>query len=234
MTGAPGGESRRPHQFYGRRVGHALRPAPARLMAERLPALSFAAEDPRLARPAGLFDTAVRGVRLEIGFGGGERLAAQAGNHRDIGFLGVEPFVNGVAKLLAAIEAQDLANMRVHHGDARDVLPSIGAGTLQEVALLYPDPWPKKRHWRRRFVQPGTLAEIHRGLEPGGVFFFASDIPDYVAWTLERVEAHGGFRRTAESATDPTQPPPEWVRTRYEAKAVREGRQPCYLVFRRR
>jgi tRNA (guanine-N7-)-methyltransferase len=230
MTGPPGGEGRRPHQFYGRRVGHALRPAPAKLMAERLPALSFAADDPRLARPAKLFDIAVRGVRLEIGFGGGERLAAQAGHHRDTGFLGIEPFVNGVAKLLAAIEAQGLANVRIHHGDARDVLPSIGAGTLSEVALLYPDPWPKKRHWRRRFVQAATVADIHRVLEPGGVFFFASDIPDYIDWTLERVGAHGGFRRTA---ADPGQPPPEWVRTRYEAKAVREGRTPSYLLFRR-
>jgi tRNA (guanine-N7-)-methyltransferase len=233
MTGAPTDEGRPRHQFYGRRVGHALRPAQARLMAELLPALAFEADDARLANPATLFAAPVTGVRLEIGFGGGERLAAQAAAHPDIGFLGIEPFVNGVAKLVAAIEAQRLANIRIHHGDARDVLPSIGSGTLDEVALLYPDPWPKVRHRRRRFVQPGTLAEVHRILAPGGVFFFASDIPDYVAWTLQRVQAQGGFTWTAERPADWKEPPQGWVRTRYEAKAVREGRSPCYLLFRR-
>ena len=227
MTGDRTGERPR-RQFYGRRVGHALRPAQARLMAERLPGLSFAASDPRLERPATLFAEPVTAVRLEIGFGGGERLAAHAASDPATGFLGVEPFVNGVAKLLAAIAAHSLANVRIHHGDARDVLPSIGPGTLEEVALLYPDPWPKARHHRRRFVQPETLELIQRALAPGGVFLFASDIPDYVAWTLERVAAHGGFRQTG---ADPAQPPPGWVRTRYEAKALREGRSPCYLTF---
>ena len=229
MTGARTGERPR-HQFYGRRVGHALRPAQARLMAERLPELSFAADDPGLARPATLFATPVTAVRLEIGFGGGERLAAQAASEPATGFLGIEPFVNGVAKLLIAIEANGLANVRIHHGDARDVLPVLGPGTLEEVALLYPDPWPKARHHRRRFVQPETLGLVHRAMAPDGRFVFASDIPDYVAWTLERVAAHGGFRQTA---ADLAQPPPGWTRTRYEAKAVREGRSPCYLVFRK-
>ncbi len=166
---------------------------------------------------------------LEIGFGGGEHLAHQAELHPEVFFIGAEPFVNGVAKLLAVIEAKKLANIRIHDGDARYLLEALPAGSLERIYLLYPDPWPKERQKKRRFVNGETLDHFHRLLVPGGLFLFASDIADYVAWTRERVAAHGGFAEEGEAA----QPFENWVETRYEAKARREGRVPSYLRFRK-
>ena len=159
----------RRHQFYGRRVGHALRPHQAALMAELLPRLRV-----DLARP--LAGTGERSF-LEIGFGGGEHLAHLAELHPDVSFLGAEPFVNGVAKLLALVEARKLANVRIHDGDGRDLLEALPAAAFERVYLLYPDPWPKARHNRRRFVNAETLAQIHRVLEPRGQFLFATMWP---------------------------------------------------------
>lgn len=180
-----------------------------------------------------LFPTVVDGVRLEIGFGGGEHLIAQAEQHPHTGFIGVEPFVNGMAKALAAIEAKQLANIRLHFGDATFLLEWLPPATLARVDLIYPDPWPKRRHWKRRFVQDRSVAEIARVLQPGGEFRFASDIPDYAAWTLAHVLRSPAFTWTAERADDWRQPWPGFFGTRYEAKAKREGRAPCYLIFRR-
>jgi tRNA (guanine-N7-)-methyltransferase len=165
---------------------------------------------------------------LEIGFGGGEHLAHQAALQPDISFLGAEPFVNGVAKLLALIEEKNLQNVRIHDGDARDLLEVLPDHSFERIYLLYPDPWPKTRHTRRRFVSAETLKHFHRILEPGGSFLFASDIEDYVAWTREHVAAHGGFREEG----DPREPYENWIQTRYEAKARREGRGSSYLRFR--
>jgi len=181
-----------------------------------------------------LFPAAIDGVRLEIGFGGGEHLIAQAEQHPHTGFIGVEPFVNGMAKALAAIEAKQLANIRLHFGDATFLLEWLPPAALARVDLLYPDPWPKRRHWKRRFVQDRSVAEIARVLRPGGEFRFASDIPDYAAWTLAHVLRSSAFEWTAERADDWRQPWPGFFRTRYEAKAEREGRVPCYLIFRKR
>ena len=219
--------------FFGRRHGHKLRPRQAQLLDTLLPQLAL-----DLQQPAddlrGLFACPVEAVRLEIGFGGGEYLLAEAEANPRTGFLGVEAFVNGMAKALSAIEARGLPNIRLHHGDAADVLPWLPGGALGCVDLLYPDPWPKRRHWKRRFVQDASLAEIARVLRPGGEFRFATDIADYASWTLQRGLRSGELIWTAECADDWRLPWPGLTGTRYEAKAKGAGRAPCYLVFRRR
>jgi len=227
---ASGGDLR----FYGRRKTRTLKPRQQRLVEGLLPALRVDLEDPRLAAPARLFAPPPEHMGLEIGFGGGEHLARQARARPDWGFIGCEPFINGVAKLLVAIEEQGLSNIRILDDDARRLLPRLGDASMDAVWLLYPDPWPKKRHHKRRFVNPENLAQIHRILKPGGLFMFASDIPDYVAWTLMHVQRHGGFEWTAEKADDWRLPPPGWESTRYESKALREGRTPTYLHFVKR
>ncbi len=232
--GPDGGGRGASRAFFGRRKGHALRPRQAELFARLLPALAVDLATPAPADLRSLFPVAVETVRLEIGFGGGEHLIAQALADPHLGFIGCEPFVNGVAKLLAAIDAQAIRNIRVHHGDALELLAWLPARSLARVDLLYPDPWPKRRHWKRRFVQPERVAELARVLGPQGEFRFASDIPDYVAWTLSIVLRSGLFDWTAERADDWRLPWPDFARTRYEAKAVREGRTPCYLAFRTR
>lgn len=211
-------------QFYGRRKGKTLRPHHARLVAELLPQLEF---DPTR------FDFTRKPVRLEIGFGGGEHLAHQATLHPNIAFIGAEPFVNGVAKLLAFIEAKHLQNISVHAGDVRELFDLLPDRSLERIYLLYPDPWPKARHHRRRFVSQENLRHFHRLLKPGGLFLFASDIEHYVQWTLFETRKAQGFTWLAEQASDWRQPFADWVETRYEAKAKREGRVPSYLTFRR-
>jgi tRNA (guanine-N7-)-methyltransferase len=218
--------------FFGRRKGHALRAQQAQLFEELLPQLAL-----DLTRPApglrALFAHDVGAVRLEIGFGGAEHLIAQAIAAPYTGFIGVEPFVNGMAKALAAIRAANLQNIRLHFGDAADLLAWLPAGQLAGIDLLYPDPWPKRRHWKRRFVQTHRLGDLARVLEPGGNFRFATDWADYAAWTLALTARAPAFAWTAERADDWRKPWPGFVRTRYEAKGIREGRAPCYLVFRR-
>jgi tRNA (guanine-N7-)-methyltransferase len=182
---------------------------------------------------AALFRHEPADICLEIGFGGGEHLAAQAVAHAGAGFIGCEPFINGMAKALALIEAQDIANIRLHFGDASDLLAWLPAASLARIDLLYPDPWPKRRHWKRRFVQEARIAQLAHVLRPGGVFRFATDWSDYAAWTLERLMRSPLFAWTAERADDWRQPWKGFTRTRYEAKAVEAGRAPCYLVFRR-
>jgi tRNA (guanine-N7-)-methyltransferase len=180
-----------------------------------------------------LFPVAVDDVRLEIGFGGGEHLAAEAQHAPRAGFLGSEPFVNGMAKALALIEEQQLANIRLHHGDAAQLIAWLPAGALARVDLIHPDPWPKRRHWKRRFVQDGSIAEIARILRAGGEFRFVTDVDDYAAWTLQRLNRSPNFRWTAEAADDWRKPWPGFAGTRYQAKALRAGRAPTFLVFRR-
>jgi tRNA (guanine-N7-)-methyltransferase len=219
--------------FYGRRKGHALKPRQAALMETLLPRLALDLSAPAPADLRALFQN-VDEVRLESGFGGGEHLIAEAERHPRTGFIGIEPFINGMAKALAAIDERKLTNIRLHHGDATDMLAWLPAASLSRFDLLYPDPWPKRRHWKRRFVQDNSVAAIARIVRPGGEFRFASDIPDYVAWTLMRLMRSPDFTWTAERADDWQQPWPEFSSTRYEAKAKREGRMPCYLIFRRR
>jgi tRNA (guanine-N7-)-methyltransferase len=180
-----------------------------------------------------LFPEPVDDVRLEIGFGGGEHLLTEARTHPRTGFIGAEPFVNGMAKALAAIAAGHLSNIRLHHGDATELVAWLPPASLARVDLIYPDPWPKRRHWKRRFVQDQSVAAIARILRPGGEFRFASDIPDYAAWTLNHLIRSRDFAWTAERADDWRQAWPGFSGTRYEAKAKREGRAPCYLIFRK-
>lgn len=221
---------KRPNRLYGRRKGKSLRPHQAQLIKKLLPKLAVNPSDP--IDPKELFPDA-QAIYMEIGFGGGEHLAHEAAQNPDIGFIGVEPFENGMAKMLAQIEVQDLANVRLFQGDAIEVLRALPDNALARVDLLYPDPWPKKRHWKRRFVSDDSLDELARVLRSGGLFRFASDIDTYVDWTLSHCRAHNAFAWTAERANDWLTPWEGWPSTRYEAKAVREGRPPHYLVFNR-
>ncbi|WP_305577571.1 tRNA (guanosine(46)-N7)-methyltransferase TrmB [Phreatobacter sp.] len=217
--------------FFGRRKGKTLRAHQADLFETLLPRLRVDPSKP--CDLAGLFPRPVDGYVLEIGFGGGEHLVREATAFSNLGFVGVEPFVNGMAKMLAAIEGQGIDNVRLHTEDAGLLLPWFPDVSLDIVYLLYPDPWPKTRHHKRRFVSDRTVAEFARMLKPGGEFRFATDIDHYAAWTLEHVLKAPGFTFAARSASDWKTPWPNWQSTRYEAKALREGRTPCYLTFRR-
>lgn len=219
--------------FFGRRKGHALRPHQAALMQTLLPQLAIDLASPAPRDLVELFSVPLDSARLEIGFGGGEHMVAQAERHPAAGFIGVEPFVNGMAKALAAIEEKKLANIRLHFGDATFLLEWLPRGSLARIDLIHPDPWPKRRHWKRRFVQDRSIAELARVLRPGGEFRFVTDIPDYAAWTLEHVARCAAFTWTAERADDWRRPWHGFSGTRYGAKAEREGRVPCYLIFRR-
>jgi tRNA (guanine-N7-)-methyltransferase len=220
--------------FFGRRKGKKLRGGQSRLIDTLLPKLAIDLSRSAPDRLASLFPGPAREVRLEIGFGGGEHFIMQADTNPDCGLIGVEPFINGMAKALVAIDQRQTANVRLHHGDATDLLAWLPPASLARVDLLYPDPWPKRRHWKRRFVQDKSVAAIARVLQPGGHFRFASDIADYVSWTLVRLLRSPDFEWTAERADDWRKPWPDFIRTRYEAKAVREGRTSCYLTFRRK
>ena len=224
--------------LFGRGKGKPLRTRQQALIDERLPGLRVPVDGHQGdLDPAGLFAPEMRDIRLEIGFGGGEHLLARAKASPDIGFIGCEAFLNGVAKAVAAIETQGIANIRLFDGDARRLLEALSPQRLSHIDLLYPDPWPKTRHHKRRFVSPRTLSEIERLLKPGGTWLLASDIPDYVRWSLEHVRRHnaqgGRLVWQAERARDWLDPPAGWPGTRYEAKALREGRSPAYFLFRK-
>jgi tRNA (guanine-N7-)-methyltransferase len=223
----------RARAFFGRRKGHRLRPHYSALLETLLPRLAVPLDRPAPDSLAALFARPVDAVRLEIGFGGGENLIAEATAHPHTGFIGCEPFVNGMAKILALIEAGGHETVRLHAGDAIDLLAWLPPASIAQVDLLYPDPWPKRRHWKRRFVQARTVAMLARVLRPGGAFRFATDIPDYAAWTLDHLRRAPEFAWTAERGADWREPWPGFRSTRYETKAKRAGRAPCYLVFRR-
>lgn len=174
-----------------------------------------------------------REVWLEIGFGGGEHLIAMAKANPDILLIGCEPFVNGVAMLLGAIEREGVENIRVHAGDAREIFDVAKDGAFQRIFVNYPDPWPKTRHHRRRFIGEDNLPHLSRVLAAGGRLHVSTDIPDYVRHSLEKIRAFPEFRWQAESPADWRTPWADWPGTRYEAKALREGRTPCYLSFLR-
>jgi tRNA (guanine-N7-)-methyltransferase len=235
-SGKPRDEARKPRAgaFFGRRKGHRLRPHQVRLFETLLPKLALAIDGPAPSDLRSLFSPQVETVHLEIGFGSGEHLIAQAEAHPRIGFIGCEAFVNGMAKTLAAIEARGFANIRLHFGDAVDLIGWAPGSSLARVDLFYPDPWPKRRHWKRRFIQDARIGELARIIRPGGELRFATDIAHYAAWTLVRFLRSPRFEWTAERADDWRRPWPDFTHTRYETKAIRAGRRPCYLTFRRR
>jgi tRNA (guanine-N7-)-methyltransferase len=172
-------------------------------------------------------------VCLEIGFGGGENLVAQAAAAPSLGFLGCEPFVNGMAKALAAIADRDLKNIRLHFDDAGSLISWLPEASLERIELVHPDPWPKRRHWKRRFVQDDMVARLAHILRRGGELRFVTDVADYASWTLQHLLRSQDFAWTAQCADDWRKPWPGFVATRYHAKAARDARACCFLVFRR-
>lgn len=222
--------------FYGRLKGKGLRPSQEAYLDEDLASLSpgpvsWEANPERHPLDlASLFGD--REVWLEIGFGGGEHLVHQAVSNPGIGLIGCEPYINGVAMLLGKVRKAGVSNLRIHPGDARDLFDVLPSSSISKAFLLYPDPWPKKRHHRRRFVTPEHLEPLARVMAPGAELRIATDIPDYVRQTLEQVPRHG-FTWTAQRAADWRVPWDDWLSTRYEQKALREGRTPHYLTFLR-
>ncbi len=227
------GLERQPRAFFGRRKGHKLRPNQARLFATVLPKLALDLSHPAPAEIGELFPVPVCEVDLEIGFGAGESMIARACERPDIGFIGVEPFINGMAKALAGIESNRLRNVRLHFDDAVSLISWLPEKSLARIDLIHPDPWPKRRHWKRRFVQDGMVAQLGRILRQGGELRFATDIADYASWTLQRFVRSKFFEWTAESADDWRKPWPGFTETRYHAKAARADRSSCFLIFRR-
>jgi len=219
--------------FFGRRKGHALKSRQTALFDTLLPRIAIDLAKSAPADPRVLFTGTADEVRLEIGFGGAEHLIAQAQARPTIGFIGTDAFINGVAKALVAVDAHRLSNIRLYFGDASELLDWLPEGGLARIDLLYPDPWPKRRHWKRRFIQDESLKRLARILKRGGELRFATDIADYAAYALTRVLRSSDFIWTAEQASDWRKPWPDFSGTRYEAKAKREGRVPAYFIFRR-
>ena len=235
MSAAPSDAQAPAAAFFGRRKGKRLRQGQEERLETLLPRLILPRGNTPLSREdlAGVFGFVPDDLVLEIGFGGGEHLAHRAQESPRTGFIGCEPFINGMVKLLGEVEARDLRNIRLWDEDASLLLPRLPEAAFGRIYLLYPDPWPKRRNRKRRFVSPDNLAAIARLLKPGGTFHFASDIDDYVGWTLARAAVEPHLRWLAQRPDDWREPYPGWPGTRYEAKAIREGRRPSYLTFAR-
>ena len=232
MTAHKQGDPTTLNRLYGRSSGHRLRPGQQALVDGLLPQVAVPEEGDVTARH--LFGDD-RPLHVEIGFGSGEHLAARADMLPDHGFVGAEPFLNGVATALAHIRDQQLVNVRLWRGDALDVLRRMPDASLSFLYLLHPDPWPKARHAKRRMVNDGPLAIFAAKLKPGGEFRLATDDPTYLAWALMVMQRHGDqFGWLAERPGDFLEPPGGWIETRYGAKSRREGRRPYYLRYRRR
>lgn len=236
---APGRDAAAPwRNFHGRRRGRRLRVGQAALVDTRLAGLTppgVRQDENPSRRPLDLpaLYPGKREFWLEIGFGGGEHMLAQAVANPDVQIIGAEPYINGVAKLLAAIERTGVANLSVTDRDARDVIDVLPDGAIARAFLLYPDPWPKSRHRKRRFVNPDRMEPLARAMAPGARLRIATDIADYVRHSLVVLDRMPEFRWIAERPADWRDAWPDWPGTRYEAKARREGRTPHYLTFAR-
>lgn len=234
MTGGPP-DPRFANRSFGRRTGRSLRPTRRRLLEELLPEIRVPLDAAAgVLDPLSLFADPPDAVWLEIGFGGGEHLAAQAEACPAVGFIGCEPFVNGVASLLAQVDGRGLGNVRILDDDARLLLERLADASVARVFVLFADPWPKARHAKRRFVRPETLDALARVMADGAEFRFASDDMGHVRWALEQVLVHPAFDWPARGPADWRCPPVDWCETRYEAKARQAGRSCVYLTFRRR
>lgn len=239
MTEVPERDDGAPwRNFYGRRHGKKLRSSQVDLLENRLPELAppgvaWSENPDRNPVDFAVLVPDAREVWLEIGFGGGEHLIAMAEAHPNVALVGCEPFVNGVAMCLGAHERAGVSNVRIHAGDAREIFDVAADGAFARIFVNYPDPWPKARHHKRRFISEENLPHLARMLAAGGRLHVASDIPDYIRHTLEAVRAEPRLRWTAEGPRDWRAPWADWPGTRYEAKALREGRTPCYLTFER-
>lgn len=214
---------------YGRRTGRKLHRLQSSLMDQVLPSLLLPGEGCPIAEA---FPHTTE-IHMEIGFGGGEHLAHHAERRPAVGFIGCEPFRNGVAKFLELADASSLTNVRLWTGDAGVLIDRLPDAALAGVDLFYPDPWPKRRQRKRRFVSDAILVRLARVMRPGACLRFATDIDDYAGWTLARVSRSSQFTWSAATAADWHDPWDQWPSTRYEAKALREGRRPVYLTFLR-
>jgi tRNA (guanine-N7-)-methyltransferase len=217
-------------RLYGRRQGHALRAGQAALFADLLP--HIAVPEAGALTATGLFGHDCP-LWLEIGFGKGEHMAAQAAAHPDVGLIGAEPFVDGVVGALMAVRDDGLANVRIHHGDALDVLERLAPASVDRVFLLHPDPWPKARHAKRRFMNPGPIDRIARVLKPGGEYRFGTDHPIYCQWALMQMAKRRDFHWLIDGPADFQVRPDDWPQTRYEAKARRLGHEVWYFRWQR-
>ena len=218
---------RRRRALYGRRKGPKLSARQVRLRATLLPRLTLNLQDGR--DPKLYFDQPVSDVWLEIGYGAGEHLLWQAAAKSEIGFLAAEPYISGTAKLLSRFEGKELPNIRLYEDDARDIIAALPDTCIGRFFILFPDPWPKTRHHKRRFIQMDTLDQIARVLKPGAELRFATDDPGYLAFALERLMAHPAFRWTAGAPSDWKTRPPDWPATRYETKELHGP--PAFLRF---
>ena len=225
--------SGRRDSLWGRRKGKPLSARRTNLMATRFHALALDLAVPPPADLAALFPVPVSSFRIEIGFGGGEHLIAQAQANPNVGYIGTDGFLNAIAKALVAIDDTKLGTVRLFHGDASALIDWLPPASLTRIDLLYPDPWPKRRHWKRRFVQDESLTRLARLLKSGGEFRFGTDIASYAEHVLMRILRSDDFTWTARVADDWRKPWNGFVRTRYEAKAIREGRTPAYFIFRK-
>ena len=217
-------------RLYGRRQGHKLRAGQASLVEDLLPRIAVPEAGPLDA--ATLFGSD-RPLQLEIGFGAGEHLAAQAQAHPDVGFIGCEPFLNGVVGALGHVRDGGLTNVRLHMGDALEVVERLPDASLERVYLLHPDPWPKARHAKRRMVNPGPLDAVAAKLAPGGEFRLGTDDPTYCRWAMMVMGRRRDFAWLAQAPADFLTRPADWPETRYERKARRQGREVWYFRYRR-
>ncbi|RDE06929.1 tRNA (guanosine(46)-N7)-methyltransferase TrmB [Sphingomonas aracearum] len=217
-------------RLYGRRQGHKLREGQARLVEELLPRISVPEDGPLDA--ARLFGSD-RPLQFEIGFGAGEHLAGQAKANPDTGFIGCEPFLNGVVGALLHVRDENLENVRVHMGDALEVLERLPDASLDRLYLLHPDPWPKARHAKRRMMNHGPLDLVARKLKPGGEFRLGTDDPTYCRWSMMVMDQRRDFEWRAETPRDFLDRPADWPETRYERKARRKGHEVWYFRYTR-
>lgn len=223
------------NRLFGRRKGRPLRKRRTELIDGLLPQLQITLPEPggRLD-PAGLFDSPKREVWLEVGFGMGHHLAWQAGHHPDVGFIGAEPFLNGIAGLLGMVDDEELRNVRIQPDDARPLLDALPDASIGRAFVLFADPWPKKRHADRRFIGPENLPRLARVLKDGAELRLASDDMGLVRWMLEHTVKHPDFEWTARRPSDWRIRPDDWPATRYEEKAIAAGRKPVFMRFVRR